>query len=217
MLSDQCMKGLKIIRCQSVHFDGEMVSIKGKIGETTNLPIRIRTYYECQHRNGMYDHPQDFKSAKNVNTVDSRSMIVSPINYRFFSLIFISYPNYWVKQQVMVECLSWWGEHAIYYCPFQNKRRMSIFRITFERTDRESCGFRPCKEMKTRGAPVLFVPIQLVSTRFLTVGRNVKGTKRVATDAWIYSWKDFSNDFPRSFSQRFTKNCLFLLVATLFY
>ena len=33
-----------------------------------------------------------------------------------------------------------------YYCAFQNKRQVAIFRITFDRNEIESCGFDHSKE-----------------------------------------------------------------------
>jgi hypothetical protein len=89
MLLDDTVNGLKIVQPQNVHIDGNMVYLKGKIGETINLRDRISAYYNCPHKNGMYGRFEDSKSSKTVKTVNRRNMTVNIINPRLFSLLSI--------------------------------------------------------------------------------------------------------------------------------
>jgi hypothetical protein len=54
MLSDKTVKGLEIVLPENVDIDEDIVNIKGKIGETTNLRERIKMYKTFKGNNGMY-------------------------------------------------------------------------------------------------------------------------------------------------------------------
>jgi hypothetical protein len=52
MLLDDTVNGLAIVQPQNIYIDENIINIKGKIGETTNLRKRINGYKNSQH-NGM--------------------------------------------------------------------------------------------------------------------------------------------------------------------
>jgi hypothetical protein len=55
MLSDKSVNDLKIVQTDNVHIDGNIVNIMGKVGETTNLYYRIKTYKNgAKNKRGMW-------------------------------------------------------------------------------------------------------------------------------------------------------------------